>query len=48
MAQKGKNMKVVLVPCPRNEELIAEILKNKAIMDEKDWREYVHDLVSEH
>ncbi len=41
-------MRVVLVPGPRDEELIAEILKNKATMDEEDWWEYVHDLVSEH
>ena len=41
-------MKVMLVPGPRNEELIAEILKNKATMDEEDWWGYVHDLVADH
>ena len=41
-------MKVVLVPGPRNEELIAEILRNKAMLNEEDWRGYVYDLVADH
>ena len=31
-----------------NDDRVAEILKNKTTMDEEDWWEYVHDLVSEH
>lgn len=41
-------MKVVLVPGPRNEELIAEILRNKAMLNEEDWWGYVYDLVADH
>lgn len=41
-------MKVVLVPGPRNEELIREILKNKATMSEEEWYAYACDLVADH
>ena len=40
-------MKIVLVPGPRNEELVQEILKKKLEFteDEEAWVDYVTDLV---
>jgi len=34
-------MKVVLIPGPRNEELIAEMLEVKSRMDAEEWEEYI-------
>ena len=38
-------MKVVLIPGPRDEELIAEILEAKSKMDADEWEEYMIDIV---
>ena len=38
-------MKVVLIPGPRDEELIAEILEAKSKMDADEWEEYMTDIV---
>ena len=38
-------MKVVLIPGPRNEELIAEMLEVKSRMDAEEWEEYMTDCV---
>lgn len=40
-------MKVVLVPGPRNEELIQEIKRKKMELPEDDWEEYVMGLVDQ-
>ena len=38
-------MKVVLIPGPRNEELIAEMMEAKSRMDAEEWEEYLTDCV---
>ena len=43
--QKGNTMKVVLIPGPRNEELIAEMMEAKSRMDAEEWEEYLTDCV---
>ena len=40
-------MKVVLIPGPRNEELIRDIKRKKMELSEEDWEEYVMELVSQ-
>lgn len=45
--QKGNAMKVVLIPGPRNEELIAEMLEAKSRMDGEEWEEYLLECASQ-
>ena len=40
-------MKVVLIPGPRDEILIAEMLEAKARMDGEEWEEYLLECVSQ-
>lgn len=40
-------MKVVLVPGPRNEELIREIKRMKIELSSEEWEEYVCELVEQ-
>ncbi|MGN0990519.1 MAG: hypothetical protein ACI4O4_03595 [Candidatus Ventricola sp.] len=44
--QKGNTMKVVLIPGPRDEELIEEMLEAKSRMDGEEWEEYMLDCAS--